>query len=199
VVVAHKARHFDFGGTRRRPALFAVLVLALAGAGAGMPVGPATAATAPRSSTGEAFGASGSIPSDATELDALAQSGATEYRTDAAWPTAEPVAPAGGTHTYLWASFDAIAATLAEHGLRWFPILDYTPAWASSDGSEFGAPTDPAAFAAYAAAFAGRYGVGGSFWAAHPDLPALPVAEYEIWNEENNPTFWHQQASAPAQ
>jgi len=199
VVVAHTARHFDFSGTRRRAALSAVLVLALAGAGAGMSVGPATAATAPGSSAGEAFGASGSVPSDTAELDALAQSGATEYRTDAAWTTAEPVAPVRGMHTYVWASFDAIAATLAEHGLRWFPILDYSPAWASSDGSEFGAPTDPSAFAAYAAAFAARYGVGGSFWAAHPELPALPVAQYEIWNEENNPTFWHQQSTAPAQ
>ena len=178
MVVAHTARHFDFSGTRHRVALSAGLVLALAGAGAGISVGPATAATAPGSSAGEAFGASGSVPSDTAELDALAQSGATEYRTDAAWPTVEPVAPAGGTHTYVWASFDAIATTLAEHGLRWFPILDYTPAWASSDGSEFGAPTDPSAFAAYAAAFAARYGAGGSFWAAHPELPARPVAEY---------------------
>ena len=102
-------------------------------------------------------------------------------------------------HEYVWAPFDAVVTTLALHGLRWFPILDYSPAWASSDGTPFGAPTDRAAFAAYAAAFAARYGVGGSFWVSHPQLPALPVAEYEIWNEENSQTFWHQQGTAPAQ
>lgn len=78
---------------------------------------------------------------------------------------------------FVWAPFDAIVATLADHGLRWFPILDYSPAWASTDGTPFGAPSDPAAFAAYAAAFAARYGVGGSFWASNPQLPELPVAE----------------------
>ena len=184
---------------RRRSALVAVLASALlATVGALAPRLAATATAAGRSS-GEAFGASGAIPGNAAELDVLARAGATEYRTDAPWSNAEPLAPAGGVHTYVWASYDAVAATLAEHGLRWLPILDYSPAWASSDGTPYGAPTDREAFAAYAAAFAARYGVGGSFWASHPQLPALPVAEYEIWNEENTQTFWHQQATAPAQ
>ena len=183
----------------RRPALSAILASALLASAAAVSIGYADAATAPGRPSGEAFGASGSVPSNVTELDLLVRYGATEYRTDAQWPTAEPAAPVNGVHTYVWASFDGIATTLAEHGLRWFPILDYTPGWASSDGTEFGAPSDRAAFAAYAAAFAARYGVGGSFWASHPQVPALPVAEYEIWNEENIPLFWHQQATAPGQ
>ena len=182
-----------------RAALRTILASALLASAGAVAIGYATAASASGRSSGEAFGASGSLPSNTSELDLLVRNGATEYRTDAQWPTAEPAAPVNGVHTYVWASFDAIASTLAEHGLRWFPILDYSPAWASSDGTEFGAPADPAAFAAYAAAFAARYGVGGSFWASHPQLAALPVTEYEIWNEENIPLFWHQQASAPAQ
>jgi hypothetical protein len=179
--------------------LLTILASALLASAAAVSIGHAIAATASGRASGEAFGASGSLPSNAAELDLLVRNGATEYRTDAQWPTAEPAPPANGVHTYAWASFDAIATTLAEHRLRWFAILDYSPGWASSDGTEFGAPTDRAAFAAYAAAFAARYGVGGSFWASHPQVPALPVAEYEIWNEENIPLFWHQQATAPAQ
>ena len=191
-------RRSDCGRVRRRSILCLVLTSGLlATVGGGASGGLAATATVPSSS--EAFGASGAIPSDAAELDVLVRNGATEYRTDAAWPTAEPVAPTNGVHAYVWAPFDAVATTLAQHGLRWFPILDYSPAWASSDGTPFGAPTDRAAFAAYAAAFAARYGVGGSFWASHPQLRTLPVLEYEIWNEENNPMFWHQQAAAPAQ
>jgi hypothetical protein len=157
-----------------------------------------TATVAFAHSTIDAFGASGVLPSNTPELDALARSGATQYRTDAPWSNAEPLAPVNGAHTYAWGPSDAIATTLAEHRLRWFPILDYSPTWASSDGTPFGAPTDQASFAAYAAAFATRYGVGGSFWASHPQLPALPVQDYEIWNEENFQMFWHQQATAPA-
>jgi len=199
VMVRFAARRRDRGRFRRRSGLLAVLASALLATAGGVSAGLVGTATAAGRSSVEAFGASGAIPSNAAELDVLVRSGATEYRTDAAWPTAEPVAPANGVHAYVWAPFDAVATTLAEHGLRWLPILDYSPAWASSDGTPFGAPTDRAAFAAYAAAFAARYGAGGSFWANHPQLPTIPVTQYEIWNEENNQTFWHQQDTAPAQ
>ena len=39
-------------------------------------------------------------------------------------------------------------------------------------------------------ALAERYGPGGSFWSAHPDLPYDPVTTYEVWNEPNLATFW---------
>ena len=164
-------------------------------AGAGSAHG--ATATAPVVPPAGFFGASGGLPS-AGILTQLAASGAGEYRTDASWPTAEPSAPVGGTATYDWASFDQTAGALAAAGLRWYPILDYTPAWASSDGTEFGPPKDPTQFAAYAAAFAERYGPGGSFWSANPALQYLPVQEYEIWNEEDASEFWDEQSSAPA-
>jgi len=28
-----------------------------------------------------------------------------------------------------------------------------------------------------------RYGAGGSFWRAHPELPRLPATHFELWNE----------------
>ena len=31
----------------------------------------------------------------------------------------------------------------------------------------------------------GRYGPGGSFWAANPGLPESPIRTWQIWNEEN--------------
>jgi len=34
-----------------------------------------------------------------------------------------------------------------------------------------------------------RYGAGGSFWRENPDLPYLPVRDWEVWNEENIVTF----------
>jgi hypothetical protein len=167
-------------------------------AGASVPAARAASPLTPAQAS-SFFGASGGIPSDPSQLDQLHSAGMSLYRTDASWGTAEPQAPVGGVHSYQWDAFDSTATTLARHNLRWYPILDYSAPWASAGPSPFYAPSDPAQFSAYAAAFAARYGPGGSFWAAHPELPYLPAQQYEIWNEANNPTFWADQTDAPAQ
>lgn len=135
------------------------------------------------------------------QLAALQQTGATLARSDALWEAAEPTAPANGIHHYDWTFADRIAAALAAHGLRWLPILDYSAPWAQSiPGQDHSAPSSPGDFAAYAGALAQRYGSGGAFWSAHPELTAEPVDTYEIWNEPDNPAFWspHPDASAYA-
>ncbi len=50
-----------------------------------------------------------------------------------------------------------------------------------------GPSADATAMAAFVTSFAQRYGPGGSFWVAHPELPNLPVQSYEIGNEPNTP------------
>ncbi|HEV7481975.1 MAG TPA: hypothetical protein VGO13_02625 [Solirubrobacterales bacterium] len=127
------------------------------------------------------------------QLAAIAATGVGVVREDAFWSRAERRAPSRGAHSYDWHSADAIATALARNGLRWYPILDYSTPWAGTLGGARGwksAPIDPDEFAAYAAAFAARYGSGGSFWTANPSLPALPVQTYEIWNEPNLTDFW---------
>jgi len=42
-----------------------------------------------------------------------------------------------------------------------------------------------------------RYGAHGQFWRSHSGLPYFPVQQWEIWNEENNGSFW-QPAPDPA-
>jgi hypothetical protein len=45
-------------------------------------------------------------------------------------------------------------------------------------------PGDPQAFGAFAARAAARYGPGGSFWRAHPQLDARYAPQwFELWNE----------------
>jgi hypothetical protein len=135
------------------------------------------------------------LPEDrwAAQLAAIARMGVGVVREDAFWSEVEHQPPVDGRHDYDWSRPDAIITALARQGLRWYPILDYATPW---DGTLAGvsgwksAPKDPADFAAYTAAFARRYGVGGSFWATNPSLPALPVQTYEIWNEPNRSDFW---------
>ncbi|HWE07821.1 MAG TPA: hypothetical protein VG325_00620 [Solirubrobacteraceae bacterium] len=125
------------------------------------------------------------------QLQAVRATGATIARSDALWEATEPQAPVAGRHRYDWGFDDTIAGSLAAHGLTWLPILDYTARWAQSvPGQDHSPPRSPADYAAYASAFAGRYGAGGSFWRQHPQLTPLPVRTIEIWNEPDNPEFW---------
>ncbi|MGZ4274730.1 MAG: hypothetical protein ACXVRP_13330 [Solirubrobacteraceae bacterium] len=125
------------------------------------------------------------------QLAALRATGATLARSDAFWEAAEPHAPVAGQHRYDWSFDDQIAGSLAAQGLTWLPIIDYTAPWAQSvPGQDHSPPRSDADYAAYAGAFAARYGGGGAFWRAHPGLDPRPVTAIEIWNEPDNPEFW---------
>jgi hypothetical protein len=125
------------------------------------------------------------------QLAAVKATGAMVARSDAFWEATEPHAPVDGRHRYDWSFDDGVAAALAAHGLTWLPIIDYTAPWAQSvTGQDHSAPRSPADYAAYAGAFAARYGSGGAFWSAHPELTRAPVTAIELWNEPDNPEFW---------
>lgn len=125
------------------------------------------------------------------QLAALAHTGATLIRSDALWEATEPAPPVNGVPHYDWRFDDRIAASLAAYRLHWLPIIDYSPRWARSvPGAEHSPPTSQVDYAAYAAAVAARYGVGGAFWRLHPHLPPEPVETYSIWNEPDTKFFW---------
>jgi hypothetical protein len=125
------------------------------------------------------------------QLAALAATGATVARSDALWEATEPTAPSAGIHHWVWQFDDSIAAALAAHSLTWLPILDYSAPWAQSvPGEDHSPPRSATDYAAYAAAFTARYGTGGTFWRAHPQLSPRPVTTIEVWNEPDNAEFW---------
>jgi hypothetical protein len=125
------------------------------------------------------------------QLQALERTGAKLARSDALWEAGEPSPPVAGVHHYSWAFDDHIAASLAAHGLTWLPVIDYTAPWAESiPGQDHSPPVSAQDYAAFAGAFAARYGGDGSFWREHPQLTPRPVGAYEIWNEPDNGEFW---------
>jgi hypothetical protein len=125
------------------------------------------------------------------QLSALHSTGTTIARSDALWEFSEPAPPASGVHRYDWRFDDAIAGSLAAHGLRWLPIIDYAPAWAASSSGQLHSPPGRSSdYAAYAAALVARYGPAGAFWRAHPELKAKPTNTYELWNQPDHPYFW---------
>ena len=113
-------------------------------------------------------------------------------RSDVLWEAAEPEPPGpDGAHRYDWTFADGVAGALARHGLEWLALVDYAAPWAAGvPGNTHSPPRDPNDFAAFARAFAERYGRGGAFWAERTDLEATPVTNYEIWNEPDLSIFW---------
>jgi hypothetical protein len=128
-------------------------------------------------------------PSPARQLDAAAAHGVRLGRADAFWSLTEKLL--GHRRYFDWTRSDRTATEFARRQIRWWPVLDYSPAWATSvSGTDHAPPARAEDFAAYGRAFALRYGAHGAFWRLHPKLPRLPVAAYEIWNEPDSILFW---------
>jgi hypothetical protein len=124
-------------------------------------------------------------------LGAVRASGVRQVRSEAFWMWAEHSQPNGSVHAWTWGMLDTEADAFARHDLRWFPTLAYSALWAATDRSNYHSPPRSMDdYAAYARAFAQRYGRGGSFWAEHHYTHPMPVIAYEIWNEPNNAAFW---------
>jgi hypothetical protein len=52
------------------------------------------------------------------------------------------------------------------------------------------------AFAAFLRDAVRRYGQGGEFWKAHPELEARPIRDWQMWNETNLEVYWLRRPSA---
>jgi hypothetical protein len=89
-----------------------------------------------------------------------------------------------------WSHYDAIIGPAAQQGIRVLPTVYSSPSWAAARPNF---PPDNAHrddFQSFVREAAARYGSNGSFWAAHPEIPKLPIADWQLWNEVNSPSFW---------
>ena len=95
---------------------------------------------------------------------------------------------------YDWSEFDSYVEAVALADLDLLPILIGTPAFRSKapPSAERGLypPRRASAFGAFAARAVERYGPGGEFWEARPDLPARPIRDWQVWNEPSLAYFW---------
>jgi hypothetical protein len=139
-------------------------------------------------------------PIDAqAEWDLLAATGATEVRTAFYWSLAQPTGPG----PVSFAATDPVVLAAAKRRLRVLPVVLGTPGWArirqSPRGAKLGRASPPREtkdFGAFLRALVRRYGPRGSFWQEHPELPAQPIRDWQIWNEPNLPGFWSVQPFA---
>lgn len=111
----------------------------------------------------------------------MAAAGVEAVRALFIWSDAQPDKGGG----YSFAQTDALVRLAAEHNLSLLPTVMYAPTWAAISSAPGAPPRHPADYAAYLTALIGRYGPGGSFWSDNPDLPAMPIRAWQVWNEEN--------------
>ena len=180
-------------------ALLVVLAAALAG--------PAAAsAGVPR----EFYAISPQQVPNSAELDQMERGRVGTLRAQVSWAAAEPEPPTLTGHTYYFSLFDPIVLGATRRGIRVLPFIYSTPAWVareldgracSVDTCYFYAPTSPAARSAWKSflgALVERYGPGGELWAEHPEVEPMPIRTWQIWNEQNSPTFYRPQPDVGA-
>jgi hypothetical protein len=155
---------------------------------------PARAVAIGPAPPGFVVGMSPQTPADESDYALMEEAGVKSLRLPLGWGSVEPQSP------YLaapnWSEFDRSVTLAAEYGMRVFPFVWGSPSWIASQGLV--EPVRHAwtgrAWASFLRQAVRRYGPYGSFWRENPELPFLPIHDWEIWNEENIVTFSAQPA-----
>lgn len=163
----------------RKPILLAIAVAAFLAL-------PAAAAPAP---PGFTVGISPQTPAGDEDYTLMAEAGLTSLRLPLTWSSIEPQSP------YFvapdWSDFDRSVGLAAKYGMRVFPFVWGTPPWVA--GQQHVEPVREVwagrAWGSFLRKAVARYGPYGAFWRENPELPAYPIRDWEIWNEENIVTF----------
>ena len=104
-------------------------------------------------------------------LDMSKASGITSMRIDISWAVDEAT-----KGTYDWSTTDSLVTKILAHQMTVLGMIYDTPTWLSGSTNPHTPPSDPAKFAAFAAATAKHY-LG-------------QISAWEIWNEPNLSVFW---------
>lgn len=147
------------------------------------------------------------------QLDKMVASGVESLRVVFSWSAAQPYASWSDVPASLTAQFsqgpdgvptdfsasDQIVALAAQRGMSVLPVPMYAPSW-DLNTTPLGVgttpvpwpiqPLDDGPYADYLTALVMRYGPQGTFWSQNPQLPRMPIRQWQIWNEPNIGDFW---------
>ena len=159
-------------------------------------VGLSLLSAAPASAVSrEFFGVISLEHPSATEFNTMGRGRVGTLRTLLFWPTVEP-----SPGQRVWTSYDALVENAAVNGIRVMPTIFGSPGFASNRTQAPPRGNARAAFAQFVGDAVARYGTGGTFWqqfaVKHPGIPALPMLNWQLWNEVNSPSFWSKKPSA---
>jgi hypothetical protein len=124
------------------------------------------------------------VPTQA-DFQRIGSAGIGTFRTVIDWGAVEPTRGARS-----WDYYDSIFERAARGGVRVLPVLTGPPYFGKGYKLPPRSRASRARFAAFARDAVRRYGPGGEFWSAHPELRAIPPTAWQIWNEPNFPVYW---------
>jgi hypothetical protein len=117
------------------------------------------------------------------------------------WPGIEP-----RRGQFNWRGFDRIVGGLASKGIAILPVVYGSPRYIaqSTNVPPVHSPKRLKTWRKFLAQAVRRYGTGGVYWKApglyaaqHPGKPALPIRNWQIWNEPNLKKFFQPRPSVP--
>lgn len=121
------------------------------------------------------------------DFERLDQAHVRNARTPFFWPNIEPK-----RGEFNWRGTDHFVGTAALYHVRTLPFLNGSPSWVAGDPRTAPVRTKGAkkAWKKFVMACVERYGPNGTFWLLHPELPKVPITAWQIWNEQNNASYY---------
>ncbi|HEY7150428.1 MAG TPA: glycosyl hydrolase [Solirubrobacterales bacterium] len=107
---------------------------------------------------------------------------------------------------FNWAGFDRAVGKLASKGIAMLPVIYGSPRYIARTPNvpPTHGPKKRKIWRKFLAQAVKRYGTGGVYWTApglyhrqHPGKPALPIRDWQIWNEPNLKKFFAPHPSVP--
>jgi hypothetical protein len=118
-------------------------------------------------------------------MNKLRSGGVSWLREDFHWGAFEPT-----QGNWTWTVGDRLMRNASTAGLNILGIFAYSSDWGADGPTIYHPPRDPAQYANFCRKVVERYGPGGTFWAANPQLDPRPLTAVEIWNEPWLTNFW---------
>lgn len=176
----------DRQGFGRRAVLAALAALAL------MALVPAMADARPPKTF---YGLTPQAQLGAYELERMGLGRVGTLRVSVAWGAVDETPVPGDTN---WGLYDQLIGSAAQVGIQVLPVFDNVPGWVAAldnckEGCTRFAPRSELSLMAwrdFIRSMVERYGPEGTYWAEHPELQPKPIRAWQIWNEQNSPTFY---------
>jgi hypothetical protein len=136
------------------------------------------------------FGVVSHGPLVADDYPRMRSGGVAKLRFVLSWREIQP-AP----DVFDWSVPDAIVGGAADHGIEPLPFVFGSPSWIGEEAHPpLASVQERQAWRAFLTAAVERYGRGGSFWEGRAN--ALPITDWQIWNEPNYPLYWNPRPDA---
>ena len=138
------------------------------------------------------YGVMAATDPDSTEIARMGAGRVGTLRINFVWGAVQASEGAG----LDWSYYDAIIGAAAQQGIRVLPTVYSSPTWVAGQTNHPPTGRFRGPFEAFVRAAAERYGSNGTFWSQNPQIPKVPVIDWQLWNEMNSPSFWFRKPSA---